>query len=125
MKTTIVGIEKLNEMAKEMAQFSYDNLFQCHRGTYEIAHNLYGIFGNDGYARDKRSQVVAQAVKKTAKKKGLFASDIQVSRGGYSWAVLVFCNDEIADELVEVAWKVWVKESDKKEAQQKKSKKVA
>jgi hypothetical protein len=103
----------LNGIAKGLAHLVHDQLFHVHRGYLRVSKGTYAVYGNDGYDRDKRSQVEAQEVKKEADERGLKASDIQSHHA--SWAVVLIGTKKNAVEITKCAWNTWISESEKRE----------
>jgi hypothetical protein len=87
-------------------------LFERHRGAYADEDGTIVVFGNDGFADDKRSRREVAQVVEDCQSLGLGLEAFGVCRDGYTWALVMSCpcgesDETLVSSIQRAVWDAW------------------
>jgi len=95
--------------------------FSTHRGAFWSKNSLF-VFGNDGFAGDKRAQHEVEVAKAWALKKGFAVEGFGTNNTGYTWVLALKSPEpevdedsqfEIEDEVENMLGRAWLEACEK------------
>src|SRR5262245_7171293 len=104
-----------NAEAQKTANYVHESMFQAHRGAMAWHNGIIIAFGNDGYAKDPRSQQEVEYLRRRLA--DTFGAPLELGfgvSGDYTWAmILLHCSpayeiEETAEWVHAVVWNGWM-----------------